>query len=181
VTLADRLSVTRGNEMSEHRYIGSTEADDVELARLRLLEAVFDPTTTRHLEMLGVFEGWKCLEIGAGAGSVTQWLSMRVGSAGQVVATDIDTRFLQQLHIPNVEIRQHDIVSDALEAGHYDLAHCRNVLMHLLEPEKALKRMAAAVRSGGWLVIEETDHGSILSTDVTNPSALAFTTSLRAA
>jgi len=167
--------------MSEHRYIGSTETDEVELARLRLLEDVLDPITTRHLETVGVTEGWKCLEIGAGVGSVAQWLSTRVGSAGKVVATDVDTRLLQQLDIPNVEIRQHDIVSDELEADLYDLAHCRNVLMHLLEPEKGLKRMADSVRSGGWLVIEETDRGSILSADVTNPSAVTLTTNLRAA
>jgi hypothetical protein len=54
--------------MSEHRYIASSEKDEVELNRLRLLERIFDPTTTRHLEMLGVAEGWNCLEVGAGAG-----------------------------------------------------------------------------------------------------------------
>ncbi len=76
--------------MSEHQYIGSGETDEVELNRLRLLERLFDPTTTRHLEMIGVSKGWKCLEVGAGAGSVAQWLSMRVGPAGKILATDID-------------------------------------------------------------------------------------------
>jgi hypothetical protein len=52
--------------------------------------------------------------------------------------------------------------------------------MQLPEPEKALKRMADAVRPGGWLMAEEWDYGSVLSTDVTNPSAVIFTTTLRA-
>ncbi len=95
------------------------------------------------------------------------------------MATDVDVRFLRQLHLLNAEVRHHDIVSDHLEADHYDLAHSRNVLMHLPEPHKGLKRMADAVCPGGWLVIEEIDRGSMLSTDVTNPSAVTFTKNLR--
>jgi len=163
----------------EHQYIGSGEKDEVELNRLRLMERILDPTTTRHLEMMGVTEGWKCLEVGAGAGSVAQWLSMRVGPAGKIVATDIDIRFIRQLRIPNLDIRQHDIVKDNLEKGQYDLVHCRTVLMQIPEPQKAMNRMVEAVRPGGWMIIEETDYGSIGSTEVTNPSAALFTTTLR--
>jgi len=166
--------------MSEHRYFASGEKNELELNRLRLLEGIFDPMTIRHLEMIAASEGWNCLEVGAGAGSVAQWLSTRVGPTGRVVATDIDTRFLRRASVPNLEIRQHDILKDDLETGQYDLVHCRGVLMHLPEPEKGLKRMADAVRPGGWLLIEEFDYGSVLSTDVTNPSAVLFTTTLRA-
>ena len=121
--------------MSEQRYIMSNEKDEVELNRLRLVENIFDPSTIRHLEMIRVSEGWHCLEVGAGAGSVAQWLSSRVGLTGKVVATDIDIRFLRQLSIPNLEIRQHDIIKDDLETDLYDLVHCRTVLMHLPGPE----------------------------------------------
>jgi SAM-dependent methyltransferase len=160
--------------MSQHMPISSTETEEEKLNRLRRLEAVLDPVTTRHLETISVTEGWKCLEAGAGAGSVAQWLSTRVGSKGNVVATDIDTRLLERLSFPNLEIRQHDIVNDDLEEDKYDLVHCRSVLVALQEPEKALKRMADAVRPGGWLIIEEDDYGSILSTDITNPAAAPF-------
>ncbi len=36
-----------------------------ERGRLANMEAVFDPMTTECLEMIGVGEGWKCLEVGA--------------------------------------------------------------------------------------------------------------------
>jgi SAM-dependent methyltransferase len=107
-------------------------------------------------------------------------LCTRVGPTGKIVATDIDTKFLQRLSIPNLEVRQHDITKDSLETGQYDLVFCRTLLMQLLEPEKALKRMADAIRPGGWLLIEEFDYGSILSADVMNPSAAVFSTTRRA-
>jgi len=166
--------------MSEQRYFASNEKDEAELNRLRLVEEFYDPNTIRHLEIIRASEGWNCLEVGAGAGSVAQWLATRVGPTGKVVATDIDTRFLSHLIIPNLEIRQHDIIKDALERGQYDLVHCRCLLMHLPQPEKGLKRMMNAIRPGGWLLIEEMDYGSMLSIDITNPSAAVYTGVLRA-
>lgn len=164
--------------MGEQTYFASNEKDEVELKRLRLLEEMFDPPTIHRLEMIQASEGWNCLEVGAGAGSVAQWLATRVRPTGKVVATDIDLRFLRKISAPNLEIRQHDIIKDDLETGQYDLVHCRGLLMHLSEPEKGLNRMANAVCPGGWLFIEEFDYGSVLSTDVTNPYAVTYTSSL---
>ena len=42
------------------------------------LEALCDPVTFRHLESVGIAEGWSCLEIGAGGGSVARWMGERV-------------------------------------------------------------------------------------------------------
>ncbi|MGE0542303.1 MAG: class I SAM-dependent methyltransferase [Dehalococcoidia bacterium] len=125
--------------------------------RLDMVEAWLDPGTIRGLEGRGVGEGWRCLEVGAGGGSIAAWLSARVGSSGQVLAVDIDTRFLSGLEAANLEVRQADIRSDDLPAESFDLAHCRLLLMHLTESERmaALRRIVAALRPGGWLVAEE--------------------------
>jgi SAM-dependent methyltransferase len=166
--------------LGEERYIYSAEKDEVELSRLRLQESVIDPPTIRHVETIGVSEGWRCLEVGAGAGSIAEWLSSRVGPFGKVVATDIDIRFLGRIGGPNLEVRRHDILKDELEKEEYDLVHCRLLLMHLSESEKALKKMAAAVRPGGWLFVEDTDYGALLSADITDPSAEVLARTLRA-
>lgn len=165
--------------MSEHMYLHSDTEYELEFNRLKLVESIYDPTTIFHLEMIGISEGSNCLEIGAGSGSIAQWLSKRVGPTGRVVATDIDMRFLQGITASNLEIRQHDITRDELEEGKYDLVHCRFVLEHLIEPEKALKRMADAVRPAGWLLIEESDYSPYLTADVKDPSAVAFTKACR--
>jgi hypothetical protein len=47
--------------------------------RFAALAAIYDPQTIRHLETLGVACGWRCLEVGAGSGTIAKWLADRVG------------------------------------------------------------------------------------------------------
>jgi SAM-dependent methyltransferase len=134
---------------------------ELEWHRLRLLESVFDPGTVRHLEAVGTGPGWRCLEVGAGAGSMVRWLCSRVGPAGQVVATDLDTGFLASLEEPNLRVMRHDVVADDLDEGDFDLIHARLVLEHLPARELALKRLVAALAPGGVLMLEEFDWSSL--------------------
>jgi SAM-dependent methyltransferase len=129
--------------------------------RLRGLEQLLDPGTIEHLEALGVGEGWHCLEVGAGGGTIVEWLCQRVGQTGSVMATDLDTRFLETLRMTNLDVRRHDIVSDDLPECRFDLVLSRLVLEHIPEREKALRRMLSALKPGGWLVCEDTDNASV--------------------
>src|SRR5579864_234729 len=138
-------------------------------ARFSALAEIFDPGTIRHLNERGVGQGWHCLEVGGGSGSVARWLSERVGSIGSILVTDIDTRFLETMTLPNVEVRRHNIVTDSLPESAFDLVHSRLVLIHLPEREKALRRMITALKPGGWLVDEEFDSASLLADPVANP------------
>jgi SAM-dependent methyltransferase len=156
------------------RYFATDSQSVFECERLALLAQIADPITTRRLTDLGVGAGWSCLEVGAGEGSVARWLAARVGREGRVVATDQNPRFLDGHGLPNLEVRKHDIVEDDLETAHYDLVHCRFVLMHLADPLRALARMAAAVRRGGRLIVEEADSGSFGSADATHPRSEEF-------
>ena len=125
--------------------------------RLALLEQYLDPITDRRLSSLGLSKGWHCLEVGGGGGSVARWLSDQVGADGRVVGTDIDPRFLEEIREPNFEAWKHDIAVDDLPTGEFDLVHTRWVLQHLEDPEAAIRRMIAALRPGGWLLVEEMD------------------------
>jgi SAM-dependent methyltransferase len=125
--------------------------------RLTALAEVYDPSTIQHLIGCGVSAGWKCLEIGGGLGTIARWLSNRVGFCGYVLATDIDTRFLEVLQLPNLEVRRHDILVDPLPEQAFDVAHARLVLEHLPDPDTALERMIAALKPGGCLVVEDLE------------------------
>src|SRR5262249_46808189 len=116
--------------------------------RLALLEALTDPGTIRHLELIGVAPGWRCWETGGGGGSVAAWLCERVGPAGHVIATDLDTRFLAALRHDNLDVRRHDIVAKPPPEGAFDLVHARALLVHLTQREAVLDRMVAALRPG---------------------------------
>src|SRR5262245_42077766 len=115
-------------------------------SRFLALSRVFDEGTMHHIERLGIRHGWRCLEIGAGGGSMAAWLAARVAAPGRVLATDLDTRYLDRLRLPNLEVRRADVVVDQLPAGAFDLVHARLVVMHLADPEAALRHMAAAVK-----------------------------------
>jgi SAM-dependent methyltransferase len=143
--------------MRSNRYLAKDSPDGFERERLNLLTRIVDPITTRRLTNLGVGPGWRCLDVAAGDGSVVRWLAGQVGAEGRVVATDLNPRFLDGHGLPNVEVRRHNILEDDLEADHYDLVHCRTLLMHLLDPVRALRRLVSAVRPGGRLLVEEAD------------------------
>jgi SAM-dependent methyltransferase len=132
-----------------------------ERGRLAALEEFNDPGTIGHLEALGVDEGWDCLELGAGGGSIAAWLCERVGGAGHVVATDLQTTFLEALDYPNLEVRRHDIATEELE-GAFDLIHERAVLIHLPDRERVLDRLVAALKPDGWLLCENTDFSTFV-------------------
>jgi len=122
-----------------------------ELERLTAIEALYDRYTTWCLADLGVTDGWRCLEVGFGAGSVALWLAGQVGSTGHVVATDLDPRFLDGHGLANLEVRKHDLVADPLEEAVFDLAHARTVLEWIPDSQGALERMVSAVRpAAGW-------------------------------
>lgn len=162
---------------SEGSYFARSSGHDRELERLGLLEEMCDPATIRRLERIGVREGWSCLEVAAGRGSIAAWLGDRVGSRGQVLAVDINTRFLGHLSAP-VEVKTVNLLTDDLGSGVFDVVHARAILMHLRDPEPALKRMAAAVRPGGWLLIEEGDYEGVAGL-AGHPEADLFTEDLR--
>lgn len=60
------------------------------VTRFDALAALFDASTFRHFDRVGIDVGWRCREVGAGGPSVAGWLSERVGPGGRVLATDID-------------------------------------------------------------------------------------------
>jgi hypothetical protein len=73
--------------------------------RLRLLAELLDEGTFPLLAARGLQRGWRCLEMGAGGGSVATWLGQQVAPGGSVLDTVIDLcadprlRFMSQATI----------------------------------------------------------------------------------
>lgn len=125
--------------------------------RLTLLESIFDPGTIARLTALGVQAGWRCLEVGAGAGSITRWLCDRVGPEGRVTAVDLEPVFLEGDPRPNLEIHRRDILADGFPGDGYDLIHARALFMHLPRRDELIADLAGHLRPGGVILLEEGD------------------------
>ncbi|MPZ81311.1 MAG: methyltransferase domain-containing protein [Actinophytocola sp.] len=120
--------------------------------RLMLLQEVFDPFSARLLDQAGVAPGWRCLEVGAGAGSVARMLADRAGAAN-VTATDMSTHFLAPLAESGIRVLHHDVVADD-QPGEFDVIHSRFVLEHITRRDETIRRMASWLRPGGVLIVE---------------------------
>lgn len=125
--------------------------------RFDAFTTLFDPTTFRHLEGLGIGSGGRCWEVGAGGTSVVSWLAAKVGPEGEVVATDIDTSLLASAARPPVRVLVHDVGAEEPPGEGFDLVHARLVLVHVPDRERALRSMIEALRPGGMLLIEDAD------------------------
>jgi ubiquinone/menaquinone biosynthesis C-methylase UbiE len=124
--------------------------------RFTWLAELFDGVTCGHFDRLGVRAGWRCWEVGAGGPSIPEALAAAVGPTGYVLATDINPSWLDPHG--RYEVLRHDIVADPPpQPGTFDLVHARLVLVHVPDRARALATMVAALRPGGWLLVEDAD------------------------
>jgi SAM-dependent methyltransferase len=138
--------------MSEY---GFDQAGAREKQRLDAQSALCDAHTFRYLDARGIGPGWRCIEVGAGNGTVARWMAQKVGATGHVVATELDTRFLSSLAADGIEVRREDVVERPPEPATYDLVHARNVLEHVPARARVFESLVRALRPGGWLVLED--------------------------
>ena len=148
------------------RYAMSEIDADGEGPRLAMLEAILDGPTFARLERIGVGNGWRCADVGAGRGSVSKWLRDR---GAEVISADIMPRFLSGPHV-----RPHDICDGPVEDSAFDLVHCRALLAHVADFDGAVDNLVASARPGGWVMVAEPDYGTMVECEPDHPRAEVF-------
>jgi SAM-dependent methyltransferase len=131
------------------------------------------------LDRLGLREGWRCADVGAGGGDVSVALAEVVGRDGRVYAVDSDPAARDEVARQAAERHAAQVVAvtqaaeDLTLPEYVDLAFCRFLLLHVVDPAVVLRRMAAAVRHGGWVVAQEaiTSAGRIAGAPFQMPGA----------
>jgi tRNA A58 N-methylase Trm61 len=98
-------------------------SDVDERRRLGLLQERLDPITIRRIGRLGLDRSTRWLEIGGGGGSIARYLCELVGPAGRVTATDLETDFLEELSLVNLEVQRHDVTNDSFPEGSFGFVH----------------------------------------------------------
>ena len=146
-----------GGVTAEEGYLLDNRQDEAG-RRFAALATLFDASTFRHLRALGLGPGRRVWEVGAGGPTVPAWLAEESGPDGEVLASDLDTRWIAGPDPrPNLRVLRHDVGVDPPPDGLFDFVHARLLLAHVPDRARALTAMVSVLRPGGWLVVEEAD------------------------
>jgi SAM-dependent methyltransferase len=143
--------------------------------RLRILHELYGPGPRRVLLDAGLRRGMRVADLGCGVGLVTALLAELVGPEGHVVGLDASAAQLAQARerLPPggtpIRFVEASATATGLPPASFDLVYCRFLLMHLPEPERALREMHALLQPNGILVCEA---GDLTSAGSEPPSAL---------
>lgn len=113
--------------------------------------------------------GGRALDVGSGPATDTIALSAQVGSSGLVVGVDTDHDMvayaLRQAEQAGVSSWTRHLQADAANlpfpSSSFDAVRSERAFQHMLEPERALAEMMRVVRPGGWVVVLDTDWGTL--------------------
>jgi SAM-dependent methyltransferase len=131
--------------------------------RLRILHDLYGPGTLRVLRGAGLSRGMRVADFGCGVGMVSAMLAELVGPEGHVVGIDFSAAQLAQARErlrsrgPNTTFVEASACDTGLPRESFDLVYSRFLLIHLTEPEWALREMLALLKPNGILVCEDGD------------------------
>lgn len=146
--------------MVERDYVLGTHDD--EIVRLGLQHRVWRPNVLDCWRRVGITEGSKVIDVGAGPGYATLDLAEIVGPTGSVYAVERSHRFNEfaqkvyadrRLH--HIQIDELDLMTDSFSVTHFDFAWCRWVACFVPEPIKIVENMARSLRSGGLAIVHD--------------------------
>jgi SAM-dependent methyltransferase len=146
--------------MSERDYVLGTH--DAELERLGLQHRVWRTHVLECWRRAGLRTGHTVVDVGCGPGYATLDLAQAVGARGSVLGLERSERFVAAARrhaagseLSNVEFRQLDLVTDPWDVSGADATWCRWVLAFVNDPALVLRKIAAALRTGGRAVFHE--------------------------
>ncbi len=120
------------------------------------LESWFGEATELMLDLAGVIEGARVLDVAARAGGQTIAAARRVGDRGAVLATDISSNILEHAAhearaagLSNVTTRTMDGENLEIEDESFDAVVSRVGLIYFPDRQRALGEMRRALRDGG--------------------------------
>ena len=144
--------------MSDSGYLFDNAALEAE-TRFGALASLFDPVTFRHLDSLGVREGWSCLEVGAGGGRSPVG-SQRASASREACWPPISTRDGWSDGCGLRTSRCAGTASAPIRFPKLDFDLVHRTTRARARPgttSSALRSMVASLRPGGWLLVEDSD------------------------
>ena len=122
----------------------------------------FQPTK-RIMDVIGIHEGMRVGEVGAGGGRVCVRVARRVGPKGRVYANDITASALEYMRsrvkrdkIENMEVVEGSLTDPHFPEGALDVVFLTNTYRHLDRPRDILMNIARSLTWKGKLGIVES-------------------------
>ena len=98
----------------------------------------------------------RILDAGCGNGRVTALLQRHAPSDSEIVGVDLtaaDVARENLADLPNVTVRQGDLLGDLSELGEFDFIYCQEVLHHTPDPKGGLVNLTSLLAPGGELAV----------------------------
>jgi ubiquinone/menaquinone biosynthesis C-methylase UbiE len=123
-------------------------------------------TAARTFELMGLQAGEHVLDVGCGTGVLLPSFAHAVAPGGEVIGLDRSATFLeearQRIHTRHLEamvtFEQGDALALPFPDARFDVAHCERVLLHVNDPDRALREMRRVVKPGGRVVVADLHH-----------------------
>jgi ubiquinone/menaquinone biosynthesis C-methylase UbiE len=136
---------------------------------LQLVAKMVAQYKQRTYALMRIEPGHSVLDVGCGPGTDTIPLAQLVGDTGQVVGVDYDEAMIAEADqrakeagvSPWVVHRHADATALPFESATFDSSRSERLFQHLPDPEPALSEMIRVTRSGGWVVVLDTDFNTL--------------------
>jgi len=140
-----------------------------------------DPAS--NLAKLGLMDGMKVADIGAGSGFYTLEAARKVGGSGRVYAVDVQKNLLEKLHsdatakgLGNVEViwgNAEKIGGTKIREGLIDRAVLSNTLFQIEKPDECALEIKRILKPGGKVLVVDWSELSPISPKTIFPSMKA--------
>ncbi len=151
--------------MNNENYILNTGSETE--YRLNILEKIYGEYTNKLFQEINFKKGMKVAVIGCGSGSGVDKIYEKIGEVGRILCLDISPKqialtksILDNKGIYNVDYLVYDIEKYNFK-NNYDVVYCRFVLIHLKNPNLALKNMLNLIKENGVIACEEHNYKDI--------------------
>jgi SAM-dependent methyltransferase len=135
-----------------------------ERARLLYQASLFEREARWLLDQIGFGEGGRALDLGCGPLGILDLLAERAGPTGTVVGLDREPRMLAMARtslaeraLTGIELVEAGATATGLPRASFDLAHARLLLVNVPDPVAVVAEMAALVRPGGIVAVQDVD------------------------
>ena len=162
--LIEKTSEKHSTKSGRGKYCLATGAAAAH--RLRILHRIYGPGARSVLTKAGIQPGMRVADLGCGVGTVTTMLAELVGPEGKAVGIDASRAQIEQARellpgsFPQASFIEASAIDTGLASESFDLVYCRFLLLHLTEPELALREMHRLLKPNGILVCEDGDLSS---------------------